>query len=553
MIKYLLAFFLTVVGIPASATTYYFSQCSGLHQAGCVAGDNANNGTSPSTPKSTATGISRSNNTFLYAEGGHFTDFKISNGTATNTTVSSYTPSWCTGGCVGTRPILTGRLTSGVTADTIEFLAVNSGTHTISNLDLRGNSDFNGTCVKIGRNTPRLTLDNIKCSGYSIGVVLTTTTTERHDGLVIKNSEFDLISGTGILGGARGGLVENNTFTRTAYDYSGKDPHPIYVSGFTGGMIVRGNSISQTGIDSVGAGQCTIVLLLAHGSHPDLVVENNTLDESATATTSGCFGIQLNGNTSTSTTPQDFTRVTIRGNKVIINGPGAEGISCGSCPDYLIENNIVSIYNTTGGVTGIAAPSYTTAFGGTSGTRPDAADTKGTIRNNSIYIDSNDTSAVGIRTNISATSGGTSGVVIASNAILWGTSSSASATCFVTNRAITDFTAHDYNTCYRAAGATVWSSNYATLALSITAGYSTNSSVSDPGLTTPASGNDFMIQASSGSAAVIDGASATYKARLSYRGKTANGSRDRGACEYRSADSCSLGTASVPSSPTRVR
>ena len=99
------------LSVPAHAATYYLSDCQPGASAGCVAGNAAADGLSPSRPKQLASQLPtlRGGDRVLFAQGGAWINASmrirpIDGGSATNRVVwDSYPPPW--GGVA--KPILT--------------------------------------------------------------------------------------------------------------------------------------------------------------------------------------------------------------------------------------------------------------------------------------------------------------------------------------------------------------------------------------------------------------------------------------------------------------
>lgn len=550
-----------------SAATIYVSACATGADPSCVAGSDSNSGTVSTSPRLTISG-GTNGDTFLIARGAalesatSFVGF-ANTSNSLKTTVSDFTPTWCTGGCTSQKPIL--RITAvnvigfnfqdGGNADKdCPGLATGGTCYELSNLDIRGpgyaasgagTGHGTGAGVFVYNDADGVLINNVSINGFNIGVHMADFGTvnaganNSNEYFTLKNSTIQNNAAQGLLGGGAWLLVENNVFDYNGFAAAIFD-HNIYIgtkstNPVAKGIIIRGNTLTNNAIVS---GTCQSVALVAHSNTPDMIIENNTIIDTSTSAT--CFGIDVNADSGGAST-QSFARVIIRGNKLVVSGSASQGIGCSACPNALIENNIIIRLGGTGGFIGINVPS--------SGTyRDDPTDGDAVIRNNSIYIDASSTGAVGIQ--MAST---TTGETVASNVIVFSSASSTSAKCFnFGTRAIGTFTAFDYNSCYRPSADATWSGQHSTLATAQAASFDTNSSKADPGMTTPAA-SDYLFEASSGAAAVINAASPTYKSRYGYRGKTLNGARDRGACEYRAADACSAASASVPSSATGLR
>jgi hypothetical protein len=473
----------------ASATVYYVSDCQAGAAAGCVAGSDANNGTSPTTPWQTVAKASSMIGSLLagdeirFARGASFSNarlqiYNIRARAATPLVFDSYKPSWGTG---TQKPILM----APTGAQALQFEDSGNADHdegyVVRNLDLRGSGSSIG--VFIYNDADYITLENLDISGFAIGVNCSesnapnTGSNARNDYITLRSSNIHDNKDIGYLGGCTNVLVENNRFDNNGFGGGTmiNRNHNIYISTEGTNVVVRGNTLTRS---AVTGGACGGVPIVAHGKQAGLVIENNVIDES-TGAAPGCYGIQVNPGYGS--IAESFTGAVIRGNKVI--NPGTIGIAVGSCPSCVIENNFV-IKETSGLFVGIAMPSENIEAG------VDAADTNLTVRNNSIYVTSPAYGSQGIRTE---TYGGTHKVV--SNMVFFGPTASGVA-CFSTKGlTLASFTAYDNNLCY-STGSVAYSATYATLAAAQAAGFDRNGMFKDPQLlAAPSAANGYSMKA----------------------------------------------------------
>src|SRR5574343_78805 len=504
--KYLITI-LAMLALPAPAATYYYPMCDTGAHASCSAGNDSNDGLSAASPKATFPTSFVAGNSYKLARGGAWTALAartLSSGTSKDTpiVIEDYTPSGCTGDCATQKPILA------FTSSGFQFFDGGNADHdegyALTNLDIRGagyaascntgTGHVSGAYGVWGYNdSDYVTITGVSINGFEIGINIGTggTVNPGADKLqsywTIKTSTICHSKTQGLLGSGPYMLVQDNTFDNNGHnlgvDASPNDrDHSIYVgvtSLVTPGVILRGNTITRNSIRASSA--CTSTSLVGHGRLPDLLVENNTLVE--TASLAGCAGIMIDGNTN-ETDYQDMSRAVFRGNVVALTGSAIVGISCNSCPNAIFENNtVVRLGGTADQFVGIGAP-----YGTASTVRGDVSDGGAIVRNNSIYITSTDSASRGI--SFGSGNANNKQETVLGNLIYYASGSSASAVCFYNQsaRAANTYAAFDRNLCYRVGGANTWSSDYASLALSQAAGLNTNSLTSDPTLTaTPAS------------------------------------------------------------------
>lgn len=489
--KKLLAFLLLLCALSAHATTYYIVDCQTGADAACAAnvGANANAGTVSTLPKQTYTQLSfGAGDQVLLAKGGSWTVATYSPSCSSCTvanplTFGTFVPAWGAGTAA---PKINPSLVSSIPF----FLNSPGGAGYVFNgLHLIG---LGSTQTSIGfyafSGASGVTLTGVEIEGFLHGVV------SNDNGSVdftLKSSSIHDNKDLGILAGGNGLLIENNTFDNNGYFTGSTGSHNIYISGGNPVVIpgrrtvVRGNTLTRAVQTS---GQCNAVELVVHGAYYGLVIENNTIDDSADASGAAatCWGIFVGAGDLIAN--ERYEGAVIRGNKVI--NVGNLGIAVSNCLYCLIENNIVT-YTTAAAfsVTGIKAWNFQGTGVGTS-----YINDKLVIRNNSIYLPPNNFAGnIGIGVTMDGT-----GHRVFNNVVYFPTTSSASANCYDTF-ALSNFTTWDYNLCYRVGGANTYSTLYATLALAQGAGADVHGSVSDPTLTaTPAIGNAYDIAFTNG-------------------------------------------------------
>jgi hypothetical protein len=550
----------------ADAATIYISSCGTGSVPACIPGSDSNAGTDPVAPRLTIPTLA-AGNTYRFARGSAqqlsaaiFVYLPGSSETAP-TLFEDYTPTWCTGACLSQRPILSWP-SSGLPSAGFSFAdsgnADKDGWYSLKNLDLRGpgySASGKGTGhtydgIFVYNDADNITVDNVYINGFRNGVYVAGSNpinagaNTNSEFFTLKNSLISNNAGQGLLGGGAFMLVENNLFDNNSFGSAVFD-HNIYISDVNSsfpsrGIVIRGNTLTRNANIS---GVCQSVALVAHAIAPDMIIENNTIIEPDAAGT--CYGIAINSQTGSSS-PNDHSRLVIRGNRVVMGGAAGQGIGCSACPDALIENNVVIRTSGSGGFTGISVPSYVRAAG--SG---DAVDVSPTIRNNSIYINSSSSSndVAGIELSTSPKS-----EVISSNAIYFGPDSATSAKCFRFGaKAAGTFSAFVRNSCFRTGADARWSDAHSTLAAAVSSGFSSSNLSSNSMLSIPTSSNGYAIAATSAASPLVDAADQIHRSTVAFGGKTVSGQRDIGACEFRQGDPCSTNAPSVPSSPTGLR
>jgi hypothetical protein len=473
--------FLALAG-RAAGTIYYISDCAAGAAPSCVAGNDANSGTSQALPWKTfdkARGRFKTlaaGDQLLFARGGSFTTagsqpleaWVNANGSAANPiVVGAYTPAWAIGG--EGRPIVT-NATGGI----FVFQRVSPGVLTqgvvVRDLALRGGDVDEG--VWFYRGVRDVVLDNLLIDGFELGVYLATPVTpaDSNDAITLRNSRVINNSGQGWLGSGAGVVIENNDFENNGFAEAVFN-HNLYVGGIGSDVVIRGNRLFRS---TMVGGECRGVSLVIHGYNPRLLVENNTVVEELGAAGGGCWGIQINA---VNARPETFAGSIVRGNKVIDAGNAA--IVVANCPDCVIENNVV-VHRQAFSVRGILIADGVLA-------PDDAATTNVTVRNNSIYTTASESLGITL---------GEEGVShsIVSNAIVYG-GNGGYFTCLSVGLPEGSYEAIDYNLCHMP-GATFkrWAegvpySNDPLVAWQSASPYDDNSRLADPQFSNPAGGD----------------------------------------------------------------
>ncbi len=237
-------------GAPASAATYYLSDCQAGASPACVPGKADNDGLSPGTPKQLWSQLPAKNggDRILFAKGGAWTHammtVAIKTASAANPIVwDSYSPPW--GGKA--KPIL---MESGAGRYIFNFndggKNLADGGYIIRNLDLRGGGVMGvstgadaGVFAYWGVND--LVMEHLEISGFKIGMHMphnpATPGGFENRRITLKNSYLHDNSAASFLGGADGLVIEGNLLdrngTRPTFD------HDIYISWASHAQITR--------------------------------------------------------------------------------------------------------------------------------------------------------------------------------------------------------------------------------------------------------------------------------------------------------------------------
>ena len=471
-----------------TGAAYYFSDCQSGAHAGCVAGDNANAGTSPGAPKRNLAGFNVNalprGSQVLFARGGAWTAFQVvvQNLNATPTEpifFDSYAPSW--GGSAA--PWFKSNTITGAFEFGTWNNQDNDGGYVVRNLKLDGEG-VGMWGLWLRDNMRNLIAENLEITGFEIGVHSQSGQPYGVTSFTLRNSIIHNNSEMGMLGSASDSVIENNTIASNNFSGSGFS-HGIYLgsgSHESRNMIVRGNTFAD---NSVVGGVCTGGNFTVHGQWNGLLVERNTITQAASA--GGCYGISIN---SAYSSPEWFRNLIVRGNTIV--NLGNCSICLTSAPGAIVENNLIANTQTTYHA-GVLIPDRDADVG-------DDLDTGAIVRNNTMYL-AQPGAGAGVVTRAAAGSN----LQVVSNLIYFGAGASATHTCFE-HTAIADYDAFANNLCYHAGSNGRWSAGYATLANAQAAGFDIDGLSSDPQFAAPpAAGNNWDDALSATSPAVNAG------------------------------------------------
>jgi hypothetical protein len=520
----------------AKAATYYVSDCQSGAQSGCFSGKDTNDGLSPTddglghgpwqTLEKALNSVSGApkGTKFLFARGGVFSrsaaGIRLANFNSAwdnPIVIDAYTPSWASPS--SNPPIINSA--AGVYLFDFENggNAAHDEGYVIRNLDLRGGG-MGGVGIFMFNDVDYVTIESMRIDGFTIGVQLAGGNTPNpgsdrsNDNLILRNSTITNNSGMGFLGGGSDFLIENNIFDNNGFGDAVFD-HNIYVSDNSGNSAIRNNTLTHSTMVN---GMCQGVSLVVHGISPGLLIENNTIQEDVGGVNGYCYGIAVNpGGYGV---PENFQGTIIRGNRVI--NVGNVGIGAASCPNCVIDNNVIVEEQPAIGFTGIFIPVQP-------GDADDAHENNAIIRNNSIYISSVVTNGKGIYMGKEGT-----GHVVVSNAIHYLGVGSGGWSCFdTTGLSTTSFAVFDNNLCdfpNASAGNGRWELSAGSLANWQAKGLDKHSLQADPQFISPGTPNLFLA-VPSGSPAVNSG-DLVYSSTMDITGQPRDASPDIGAYEF---------------------
>ena len=369
---------------PMSATNvYYYCDCGTGKAAGCVAGDDANAGTSSSAPRQTiAKAIAQlnslsGNNTIAFCQGGAFNatgqlaiDNKSCPAGTTCNDIREYTPTTFTSNA---KPII--NVAAG--ASGIFALNGNVGGVRFLNLKLNGSTGASGdTGFFFYNGAHDVTMCNLDMNSFGTAVYDESGGTAATRNIKLTGSNITNSSGMGFLGSSN-----NLDISFNYWDGNGSSnvfDHTIYIGS---AHELSGINVSSNYIHGQYGKTCLGTALVAHAAIDGLTVSNNTIVLDANQTSPGCWGIGFN-NTTGNPHPVNYRHAVFSGN-TIING-GNNSISISSCPGCVIENNLIIQDWVSGGATGI------TVSDGANRERDDV-NNDNTIRNNTFWFSSRTT------------------------------------------------------------------------------------------------------------------------------------------------------------------
>jgi parallel beta-helix repeat protein len=404
-----------------SGKVFYYCDCGSEAQSGCVAGNDTNDGTDPLKPRRTIGSAATlfnslaANETVALCKGGAFNssgNLRIGSnrcgaGVVCND-LREYTPTTFTGTA---SPIINNA--AGAAA---LFSFNNDGGVRLLNLSLKGVPSTNASNDNRGfffyNKSHDVTMCNLDILAFDIGVYNESgacgASACNNSKIKLKGNYIANNKVMGYLGGA-----DDDEITYNYWEGNGSSnafDHTLYFQSTyqINNMKVIGNYIhGQYGSTCLGAP------MVAHMWIDYLQVQNNVIEIESAANTPGCWGIafaNLTGNTALNS----FTHTIFSGNT--IKNSGNVGITVSSCPDCVIENNLI-IFNTAVGGTGISVATQSKRSG-----IADAINDRNVIRNNTIWYGPNSKDGgIGIQVGIEGT-----GHVISNNTVTYSASTTGS-------------------------------------------------------------------------------------------------------------------------------
>jgi hypothetical protein len=566
----------------AHATTYYISDCQTGAATACVAGDDTRSAATASnsaTPWKTCTKLSSQYPNLLDGDAIRFAKGSVQTGCSTafldNThvtgragrvTIGSYTPAWTYTDCTYTggsqasswanNPSSPCELPLIQNTSTIFWFGENTSgganpihqrwAPIITGLHLKGARTESGVgCIRIGAGSDYGEITNNEIESCYNGVEWQVNA--QYSAITSGNgmSDYGVMSGNyihdnshnGVFGANQYGIWENNLF-----DGNGNTAvfdHNVYIGGMqlngtettTNQLVVRGNTLTHNTLYYSG-GDCGSSILVAHGFHDGLRIENNAIGEATApvgANKGNCYGIDLSPGYA-NTIIEGFNHVVVRNNKVF---NAASGIMLDSVLNAVVENN--SVYSTyASSPFGIDIRSGAGAVIDTNKSHPTAV----TIRNNSIYLTSPSSAVKGISVTFNASDTSTgSGYNVVSNLIRYGSGTGSTAQCFNTQNALaSQFTTWDNNLCYYSGTAGLWMRSGTTASptdqtkaqWNAATGFDANSLTTDPTISAP-SAPAYSLCPASGPA--IGAGHASASSGFAYGGYVRSGTPDIGSCQ----------------------
>lgn len=329
--------------LPTQGTVYYYCDCGNGAATGCIAGDDANPGTSASSPRRTITkAITQLNslsggNTIALCQGGAFNATgqlsmdppRCAAGTTCND-LREYVTSWG----ANKKPIIN-NATGGVRL--FSFMG-NVGGVRILNLKLNGDNGAvgNGNTAFFfykGAHDVTMcnnTLTNFDGAIYNAGgnpIPVATTTNIKLTGNTITNSRSQ-----GFLGSGQNAEISYNYWEGNGS--SNNRDHTIYLSAH---QPVSNVKVISNYIHGQYGATCLGAPIVAHGEFTGLNILDNTVAIDATAAEGGCWGISLsNGGYPVAVY---FRNAVIAGNTLI--NTGNTSLTVAECPGCVIKNNLI--------------------------------------------------------------------------------------------------------------------------------------------------------------------------------------------------------------------
>jgi len=371
---------------PMRGTVYYYCDCGVGAAANCVAGNDANAGTDPAAPRRTITdavtrfGSLTGTNTIAFCKGGAFDSsptywHSLDNSScAAGTTCNDLREYSPTTFASSAKPII-----NNAAAKVTTFaVSGNKGGVRLLNLALKGDSGTIGNAnwgVFLYAGAHDVTMCNVDMDAFDLAVYnaggnsgVATTNNIKLIGNHITNSRS-----MGFLGAGQNAEVSYNYWDGNGS--SNMFDHTIYF-----GASVPASNVKVIGnyIHGQYGPTCLGVVIVGHGMFDYLTVSNNHVEIDAASGSGGCYGIGFGDGGYTTHTY--FRHAIFSGNT--LKNTGNASLVVGSCPDCLIENNlIIQDWDYTYPTTGIVAPADIARV-----SPADDVSDRNIIRNNTIWF-----------------------------------------------------------------------------------------------------------------------------------------------------------------------
>lgn len=366
-----------------TGSVYYFCDCGAGAAPGCVPGEDTNAGTSPAAPK--RTGFKQrfttmaAGDTVALCRGGSFANDVDSTRNsrcraAKTCDLRDYVAPWNEGG--EGRPILVG--------GRIGFFPDDGSSHyegfRFFNLESTRSLTTQGPFF-MGGNVNDVDICNVHVHDGDIGVFFADPVGSQplSRRWTVRSSRFERLSSQGFLGGCTDCVLDGNYFGSDSYGPNSFYDHPLYISSPTGHRVER-MKVTNNEVHGCRPGTTKgTALIVVHGHHEDLLLENNLVQcDHPAGVSPHQWGISINHGSYPPSHRSSYARTVVRRNRVV--DQVGIGIELSQAPDSVVEANIVVMASNASGSSAIHAGHYRAREGAA-----DAANERVTIRNNTVH------------------------------------------------------------------------------------------------------------------------------------------------------------------------
>jgi hypothetical protein len=322
----------------STGTTYYYCDCQSGADPACVAGNDANAGTSPGAPRrslanawSRFQGMNGGDTVALCrggvwnADGGGLDNSRCS--AASTCDLRDYVPSWGSGATA--RP----RINASSGAMVFNFTGGAPGRgFRLWNLDVREPIDSGGNGILFFYNDKRnIDVCNVRFEGAKLHVNLdhNGTGTSTDASIVIRNSQFYSSQFAAFYGGNSGLVLDGNYFENNGLGAT-EFEHSVYLNGISPGIF----NPRVTNNDFVVGSYCVGVIVVLHEQIHNAVVANNRI--TTTSSSGGCYGIQSGG----SWAAGNIVGATYQRNRINMGSAGT-GLEASACAGCTVTDNVI--------------------------------------------------------------------------------------------------------------------------------------------------------------------------------------------------------------------